>query len=86
MTIDDFQQAFLDQHNLYRRQMCANDLQNDNDLHEIAQKRAHDRANGKTVEPATDFSENIYEIDTGDPSKITGKIYSFYHLMFLNCI
>lgn len=62
--------------------MCANDLQNDNNLHEIAQKRAHDDANGKVVQLSDDISQNRYEIDTGDPSKITGKIYLFNLLIF----
>jgi hypothetical protein len=75
MTIEDFQHGFLNQHNIYRRQMCANDLQNDHTLHDIAQKRAHDKANGKQIDLSDDFGENSYEIDTGDPSKITGKIY-----------
>lgn len=72
MSIDDFEQSILDQHNKYRRQMCANDLQEDDDLHAQAQKRAHTLANGQDIHLSDDYSENAYILDTGDPSKITG--------------
>lgn len=65
----------LDAHNKYRHQMCANDLQNDKELHEIAEKLAHKMANEESTLPSDDYNENVYEVDTGDPSKIMGKIY-----------
>lgn len=52
--------------------MCANDLQEDDDLHAQAQKRAHTLANGQDIHLSDDYSENAYILDTGDPSKITG--------------
>jgi len=57
--------------------MCANDLENDEDLHRIAEERAHNKANGKEPLLPDDYNENVYEHDTGDPSKITGKINRF---------
>ncbi len=77
MPVEDFQQIILEQHNIYRRQMCANDLENDEDLHRIAEERAHNKANGKEPLLPDDYNENVYEHDTGDPSKITGKINRF---------
>jgi hypothetical protein len=73
VPIEDFQQSILDQHNLYRRQTCANDLETDQDLHRIAEERAHNEANGKKLALPDDYNENVYEHDTGDPSKITGE-------------
>jgi hypothetical protein len=73
LPIEDFQKNILDQHNLYRRQTCANDLETDEDLHRIAEERAHSEANEKKLPLPDDYNENVYEYDTGDPSKITGE-------------
>lgn len=73
ISVEDFQQSILDQHNIYRRQMCANDLQNDESTHRIAEERAHSKANGNKPSLPNDYNENVFEYDTGDPSKITGK-------------
>lgn len=72
MPVEDFQKIILDQHNNYRRAMCANNLENDEDLHRIAETRAHSRANENEPPIPDDYNENIFESDTGDPSKITG--------------
>jgi hypothetical protein len=84
MTIDEFQQIILNEHNKYRRQMCANDLQDEDDLHEKAIKRAHDRANGLATPLPDDCNENDFELETGDPSKITGEnlIYLFAYFIY----
>ncbi|CAF3139542.1 unnamed protein product [Rotaria socialis] len=84
IPMDEFEQIILDQHNKYRRQMCANDLEEDDNLHEKAHKRAHTLANGQDIQLSDDFSENVYILDTADPSKITGEIivkawYDEYH-------
>ncbi|CAF4252756.1 unnamed protein product [Rotaria socialis] len=84
IPMDEFEQIILDQHNRYRRQMCANDLEEDDNLHEKAHKRAHTLANGQDIQLSDDFSENVYILDTADPSKITGEIivkawYDEYH-------
>lgn len=71
--IEEFQRTMLNQHNLYRRQMCARDLQMDEELHQIAQRLANDRANEKTTTTSNDYNELIQVIDTGDPSTITRK-------------
>lgn len=63
----------LSEHNKYRRQSCAEDLQADNQLHTEAMKRAHSLANGHALPLPHEYNENIFEIDTGDPSKITSK-------------
>ena len=52
--------------------MCAGNLQADEDLHRLAEKIAHDKANEKSIAPSNDYNENGYEIDTGDPSRVTG--------------
>ncbi|CAF2997803.1 unnamed protein product [Rotaria sp. Silwood2] len=81
--IEEFQQAILDQHNKYRAQTNAGNLQNNNDLHEKAQKRAHAEANEQPIQLSNDYNENVYVIDTGDPSKITGEIYFIFLILFL---
>ncbi|CAF0890462.1 unnamed protein product [Rotaria sordida] len=73
IPIEEFQQVVLDQHNKYRTQMKANKLQNNNDLHEKAQIRAHAEANEQPIQLSNDYNENIFVVDTGDPSKITGE-------------
>jgi hypothetical protein len=52
--------------------MCANDLQNDEELHRIAETIAHNKANGVQTARSNDYNENDFDLDTGDPSKITG--------------
>ncbi len=54
--------------------MCAKNLENDEDLHRIAEQRAHSEANGQRLPLPNDYNENVFEIDTGDPSNITGEI------------
>ncbi|CAF1317958.1 unnamed protein product [Rotaria sp. Silwood1] len=71
--IEEFQQIILDQHNKYREKTNANKLQINNDLNEKAQKRAHAEANEQPIQLSNDYNENIYVVDTGDPSKITGE-------------
>jgi len=73
IPVEDFQQIVLNQHNIYRREMCANDLENDENLHRIAEQRVHNKANGKEIPLPDDYNENVYIHDTGDPSKITGE-------------
>ncbi|UJR32144.1 hypothetical protein I4U23_019611 [Adineta vaga] len=64
----------LDEHNKYRRQSCADNLQEDDELHAEAMKRAHSLANGHVLPLPDEYNENDFEIDTGDPSKITSEM------------
>lgn len=73
MPIDTFQQMMLDEHNKYRRQMCANALQEDDELHTEAMRRAHSVANGRPLPLPDEYNENDVVFDTGDPSKITSE-------------
>lgn len=73
MPVEEFQQAILNEHNQYRLKMCADDLQTDSKLHEAAQKRAHNEANARKTKLSNDFNENVYVVDTGDPSKVTSE-------------
>ena len=73
VPIDDFQQMILADHNKCRRQACANELQEDDELHREAMKRAHSLANGHLLPLPDDYNENVFELDTGDPSKITSE-------------
>ena len=53
--------------------MCANDLQEDEDLHTEAMKRVHSLANGDPTSLSNEYNENEFDLDTGDPSKITSR-------------
>ena len=70
--IDVFQKAMLDENNNYRRQMCADALEADEDLHEIALKLAHTKTIQATNTTPT-YNEIIYALNTSDPSTITRK-------------
>ncbi|CAF0765908.1 unnamed protein product [Adineta ricciae] len=74
VPIDDFQQMILADHNKCRRQTCASDLQEDDELHREAMKRAHSLANGHMLPLPDDYNENVFELDTGDPSKVTSEM------------
>lgn len=73
MPIEMFQQSILKEHNSYRKRMCAGDLVTDEKLHEQAEVLAHSLANGANIPPPKEYSINVYEEDTGDPSKTTGE-------------
>ncbi|CAF3748651.1 unnamed protein product [Adineta steineri] len=71
ISIDQFQEMILHEHNVHRLNNCANALQEDEDLHTKAMERAHSLANGKPMELPNEYNENMYESKTGDPSNIT---------------
>ena len=81
MPIDEFQQAVINQINGYRRQLCANDLQEDDSLHVIAQQIANAKANGNDIPPSNDYNLNMFELNTGDPSRVTGEKYLLIFLV-----
>jgi hypothetical protein len=60
--------------------MCAENLESDDDLHRIAEERAHSKANEKDLPLPDEYNENIFELDTGDPSQITSENNRFYFL------
>ena len=73
MDIKDFELSILQQHNNYRKQLCANPLINSEALHKEAQQRAHALADGNLLSSSDAYGVNIYEENTGDPSKTTGE-------------
>ena len=77
IPIDIFQQMMLDEHNKCRRTMCAEALQEDDELHAEAMKRAHSAANGQPLSLPDEYNENDDAFDTGDPSNITSEIHVY---------
>lgn len=73
MEINEFELSVLQQHNNYRKYMCANPLVTNEGLHKEAQQRAHALADGNLLSPSDAYGINIYEENTGDPSKTTGE-------------
>ena len=74
---EHFQQQVLNLNNLFRQKFCANGLREDEALHAIAHRIAHDRANNKTTSLSNDYNEIEYSLDTDDPSKITRETLFF---------
>lgn len=72
-SVDSFEQEMLEQTNTFRKSACAGNLIEDETLHKAAQKLAHAKANGNATTYSDSFNEINYELDTGDPSKITGR-------------
>jgi uncharacterized protein YkwD len=74
---EDFQRQVINLNNQYRRQSCAGDLYADDQLHEMAHRIAHDKANNKTTTLSDEYNEIEYRLDTYDPSRIIRRTFFF---------